>query len=143
MYQSTVDDLNKLRTYWTNKRAEVADWPDHQEAGEGEEDGKAAKDDLLWRMDAAEFCAKKVIEKGLRLFKEQYDNHMNGNEDHPVLLGDLKGLWDRANISASRRSVACHLLCTFIVPHDYLLLDSVPNIGPLISSWELEKFKNC
>ncbi len=29
------------------------------------------------------------------------------------------------------------------VPHDHLLLDSVPNLGPLISRWELEKFKNC
>ncbi len=26
---------------------------------------------------------------------------------------------------------------------DHLLLDSVPNIGPLISRWELDKFKNC
>ncbi len=29
------------------------------------------------------------------------------------------------------------------IPHDHLLLDSVLNIGPLISSWELDKFKNC
>ncbi len=29
------------------------------------------------------------------------------------------------------------------LPHDHLLLDSVPNIGPLISRWELNKFKNC
>jgi hypothetical protein len=28
------------------------------------------------------------------------------------------------------------------VPHDYLLLDSAPNIGPLISRWELDEFKN-
>jgi hypothetical protein len=26
---------------------------------------------------------------------------------------------------------------------DHLLLDSAPNIGPLISCWELDKFKNC
>ncbi len=26
---------------------------------------------------------------------------------------------------------------------DHLILDSAPNIGPLISRWELEKFKNC
>jgi hypothetical protein len=30
-----------------------------------------------------------------------------------------------------------------LVPPDHLLLDSAPNIGPLISRWELEKFKNC
>ncbi len=26
---------------------------------------------------------------------------------------------------------------------DHLLLDSAPNLGPLISSWEINKFKNC
>jgi hypothetical protein len=30
-----------------------------------------------------------------------------------------------------------------IIPHDHLLLDSVPNIGPLISRWEFGKLKNC
>jgi hypothetical protein len=29
------------------------------------------------------------------------------------------------------------------IPHDHLLLDSVPNIGPLISRWELDEFKIC
>jgi hypothetical protein len=29
------------------------------------------------------------------------------------------------------------------IPCDHLLLDMSPNIGPLISCWELEKFKNC
>jgi hypothetical protein len=29
------------------------------------------------------------------------------------------------------------------LPHDHLLLDSAPNIGPLISRWELDKYKNC
>ncbi len=31
--------------------------------------------------------------------------------------------------------------CT--VPRDHLLLDSAPDIGPLISCWKLDKFKNC
>jgi hypothetical protein len=26
---------------------------------------------------------------------------------------------------------------------DNLLLDSVPNLGPLISRWEINKFDNC
>jgi hypothetical protein len=26
---------------------------------------------------------------------------------------------------------------------DHLLLDSAPNLGPLISRWEINKFKNC
>jgi hypothetical protein len=29
------------------------------------------------------------------------------------------------------------------VPHDRLLLDSAPNIGPLISRWEINEFENC
>jgi hypothetical protein len=28
------------------------------------------------------------------------------------------------------------------VPPDYLFLDSAPNLGPLISRWESDKFKN-
>ncbi len=31
----------------------------------------------------------------------------------------------------------------FFLPPDHLLLDSAPNIGPLISRWELDKFKKC
>ncbi len=35
-------------------------------------------------------------------------------------------------------------LLTYIhVPRNRLLLDRFPNIGPLISRWELDKFKNC
>ncbi len=26
---------------------------------------------------------------------------------------------------------------------DHLLLDSAPNLGPLISHWEINKFENC
>ncbi len=29
------------------------------------------------------------------------------------------------------------------VPSDHLLLDSAPNLGPLISRWETNKFENC
>jgi hypothetical protein len=35
------------------------------------------------------------------------------------------------------------LLRTLELPPDHLLLDSAPNIGPLISRWELDIFKNC
>ncbi len=31
----------------------------------------------------------------------------------------------------------------FTVPPDHLLLDSAPNLGPLISHWEINKFQNC
>jgi hypothetical protein len=30
-----------------------------------------------------------------------------------------------------------------IVPPDHLLLDSAPNLGPLIWRWEIYKFENC
>ncbi len=30
-----------------------------------------------------------------------------------------------------------------LTTHDHLLLDRSPNIGPLISRWELDKFRNC
>ncbi len=30
-----------------------------------------------------------------------------------------------------------------IVPPDHLFLDSAPNLGPLISHWEINKFENC
>jgi hypothetical protein len=32
---------------------------------------------------------------------------------------------------------------TQAVPSDHLLLDSAPNLGPLISRWEINKFENC
>ncbi len=30
-----------------------------------------------------------------------------------------------------------------LVPSDHLLLDSAPNLGPLISCWEINKLENC
>ncbi len=35
------------------------------------------------------------------------------------------------------------LLYASYIPPDHLLLDRSPNIGPLISRWELDKFQNC
>jgi hypothetical protein len=32
---------------------------------------------------------------------------------------------------------------TYCIPPDHLSLDSAPNLGPLISRWEINKFKNC
>jgi hypothetical protein len=32
---------------------------------------------------------------------------------------------------------------TFYLPTDHLLLDSAPNLGQLISRWEIYKFENC
>jgi hypothetical protein len=35
------------------------------------------------------------------------------------------------------------VLRVFTIPPDHLLLDSAPNLGPLISRWEINKFENC
>ncbi len=35
------------------------------------------------------------------------------------------------------------LQSSVLVPPDHLLLDSAPNLGPLISCWEINKFENC
>jgi hypothetical protein len=32
---------------------------------------------------------------------------------------------------------------TVLLPPDHLLLDSAPNLGPLTSRWEINKFENC
>jgi hypothetical protein len=32
---------------------------------------------------------------------------------------------------------------TYILPYYHLLLDSAPNLGLLISRWEINKFENC
>jgi hypothetical protein len=40
--------------------------------------------------------------------------------------------------------ILLHYLVYFCnIPPDHLLLDRSPNIGPLISRWELDNFKNC
>jgi hypothetical protein len=36
-----------------------------------------------------------------------------------------------------------HMRLRSNIPPDHLLLDSAPNLGPLKSCWELDKFKNC
>ncbi len=46
------------------------------------------------------------------------------------------------HLSCQRLSIEGGIKCLLTTPH-HLLLDSVPNIGPLISCWELDKFKNC
>jgi hypothetical protein len=41
---------------------------------------------------------------------------------------------------SKKKSIICY---RFNCTPDHLLLDGAPNIGPLISRWELDKFKNC
>jgi hypothetical protein len=39
----------------------------------------------------------------------------------------------------------CWIWCvmSWVIPSDHLLLDSAPNLGPLISRWEINKLENC
>ncbi len=46
-------------------------------------------------------------------------------------------------VSSSVAKIINLIKSTLLVPPGHLLLDSVPKIGPLISRWELDKFKNC
>ncbi len=45
--------------------------------------------------------------------------------------------------SESRFEIVTQLGDAGKLPHDHLLLDSAPNLGPLISRSDLNKFKNC
>jgi hypothetical protein len=40
-----------------------------------------------------------------------------------------------------RKSGALYFV-KYMIPPDHLLLDGAPNLGPLISRWEINKFKN-
>jgi hypothetical protein len=44
--------------------------------------------------------------------------------------------------SKNKNRVFKYSFILYIIPHDHLLLDSTPSIGPLISRWGLDKFKN-
>jgi hypothetical protein len=40
------------------------------------------------------------------------------------------------------RDISFSVLFIILTP-DHLLLDSAPNVGPLISRWEINNFENC
>ncbi len=39
--------------------------------------------------------------------------------------------------------VSCKMLIIITISPDHLLLDSAPNLGPLIFRWKINKFENC
>jgi hypothetical protein len=46
--------------------------------------------------------------------------------------------------SAGNKRITKQLIRVFkFVPPVHLLLDSAPNLGPLISRWEITKFETC
>jgi hypothetical protein len=65
-----------------------------------------------------------------------------------IVISQLK--WSNAHIHARQqgaKKTAGYVSTTRMwrteLPPDHLLLDSAPNLGPLISSWEINKFENC
>ncbi len=55
-----------------------------------------------------------------------------------IFVGLSRGRREKSCFQNHRNSQHCRL-----VPPDNLLLDSAPNLGPLISRWEFNKFENC
>jgi hypothetical protein len=63
-----------------------------------------------------------------------------------VLLLCLMGYQSEQNITVQRETYKFPSQTAgglFKIPSDHLLLDSAPNLEPLISSWEINKFENC
>ncbi len=56
---------------------------------------------------------------------------------------DLRRSWKTRRLSHSLPRVSVQRPAIRKVHRDHLLLDGLPNLGPLISRWELDKFKNC
>ncbi len=52
---------------------------------------------------------------------------------------------DRCGMRKSARHSTLQLFhtCVRTIPPDHLSLDNAPNLGPLISRWEINKFENC
>jgi hypothetical protein len=46
------------------------------------------------------------------------------------------------NITSNDNGKECLIVTLALLP-DHLSLDSAPNLGPLISRWEISKFENC
>jgi hypothetical protein len=57
-------------------------------------------------------------------------------------LRNLPVPWNTLNTSSPSANVVLLTVSSSILP-DHLLLDRSPNIGPLISRWGLDKFRNC
>jgi hypothetical protein len=51
--------------------------------------------------------------------------------------------WNAHLMHYSHEKFVRFFLSAHFVPHGHLLWDRTPNIEPLISRWELDKFKNC
>jgi hypothetical protein len=106
--------------------------------------------------------------KFVRIVEDERAKRVSSLRQEQVPLVEKKGSWRFTGLVDTKENVITNPLTVFwfpfisifnskvkqiepycwskaitIVPPDHLLLDSAPNIGPLISRWELDKFKNC
>jgi hypothetical protein len=89
------------------------------------------------------FHPGRVIESQLGSWaKRSKSNHENQLVEHlwskspsppPPLAREVNGVTKFAENSRATQDIS----------PDHLLLDSAPNLGPLISCWEINKFENC
>jgi hypothetical protein len=85
-------------------------------------------------------------------------SHLIQARTEKILLCESESISNQATVSLSKsmfvenRPFDEHCDCVSMdvcqcslnmLPLDHILLDRSPNIGPLISRWELDKFKNC
>ncbi len=63
-------------------------------------------------------------------------------ENDPVRQ-QFMNLWTRPCFLFLHKYTCIDNFMILLLPHDHLLLDRSPNIGQLLSRWELDKFKNC
>ncbi len=64
-------------------------------------------------------------------------SHFSSLSDRMIIHPPASYIW-----TCSLLTRETGILC-ITVPSDHLVLDSAPNLGPLISRWEINKFKNC
>ncbi len=61
----------------------------------------------------------------------------------PESIGTMKCILDIHMTQSNTRCDLMHLKCDEHSTPEHLLLDSAPGLGPLISRWEINKFKTC
>jgi hypothetical protein len=80
--------------------------------------GLYTAEQLIWRCSSSNYCGA-------------IKHAFSATRPLPLMMTS-------ASLSCENRALRLHT-----VPSDHLFLDSAPNLGPLISRWEIAKFENC
>ncbi len=107
--------------------------------GSGEAQEKLDEEETLALRESLPFAAKKIVAFSV--------DHLTTLSADGRIQTDLSALLANA-LKFSNDEWDSSLVISFNMPilelpPDHLLLDSAPNFGPLISRWDLDKFKNC